>query len=49
MGDVDGVDADARRDVGRRRSFIPWDVGRDDGGDDGAVPRPNAAALSPGR
>ena len=37
LDDVDGVDADARTDVARRRDVVPWHVGRDDGGDDAAV------------
>ncbi len=37
LDDVDGVDADARTDVARRRGVVPWHVGRDDGGDDAAV------------
>ena len=49
LDDVDGVDADARTDVARRRGVIPWHVGRDDGGDDAAVLGPNAVALPPGR
>src|SRR5882672_4478752 len=49
LDDVDGVDADARADVVRRRSIVPWHVGRDDGGDDAAVPGPDAAALPPER
>ena len=46
LDDVDGVDADARTDVARRRGVVPWHVGRDDDGDD-AGPDPNAMALSP--
>src|SRR5713101_143849 len=49
LDDVDGVDADARTDVARRRGVVSWNVGRDDGGDDAAVPGPNARALPPGR
>src|SRR5712692_3904417 len=49
LDDVDGVDADARTDVARRRSVVPWHVGRDDGGDDAAVVGPDAVALPPGR
>ena len=49
LDDVDGVDADARTDVARRRGVVPRHVGRDDGGDDAAVPGPHAVALSPGR
>jgi len=48
LDDVDGVDADARTDVARRR-VVPRYVGRDDGGDDAAVLGPNAVALPPGR
>src|SRR5512132_4192008 len=42
LDDVDGVDADARTDVARRRGVVPRHVGRDDGGDDAAVPGPDA-------
>src|SRR5436190_9542979 len=49
LDDVDGVDADARTDVARRRGVVPWHVGRDDGGDDAAVLGPDAVALPPGR
>src|SRR2546425_11559243 len=49
LDDVDGVDADARTDVARRRGVVPWHVGRDDGGDDAAVLGPHAVALPPGR
>src|SRR5512145_2160842 len=49
LDDVDGVDADARTDVARRRSVVPRHVGRDDGGDDAAVLGLNAVALPPGR
>src|SRR5919201_461415 len=42
LEDVDGVDADARADVARRRRVVPRHVGRDDGGDDAAVPGPDA-------
>src|ERR1700730_3462360 len=49
LDDVDGVDADARTDVARRRGVVPRHVGRDDGGDDAAIPGANAVALSPGR
>src|SRR2546426_2529351 len=48
LDDVDGVDADARTDVARRRDVVPRHVGHDDGGDDAAVPDPNVVALSPG-
>src|SRR5207249_7054180 len=41
--------ADVRTDMARRRGVVPWHVGRDDGGDDAAVPRPDALALPPGR
>ena len=47
--DVDGVDADARTDVARRRGVVPRHVGRDDGGDDAAIAGANAVALPPGR
>src|SRR5260221_4125209 len=49
LDDVDGLDADARTDVARRRGVVPRHVGRDDGGDDAAILGPNAVALSPGR
>src|SRR5712691_4332454 len=49
LDDVDGVDADARTDVARRRGVVPRHVGLDDGGDDAAVPGPDAVALPPGR
>src|SRR5882672_3660651 len=49
LDDVDGLDADARTDVARRRGVVPWHVGRDDGGDDAAVLGPDAVALPPGR
>src|SRR2546425_3140725 len=32
-----------------RRGVVPGHVGRDDGGDDAAIPGPDAAALPPGR
>src|ERR1700674_1080422 len=48
LDDVDGVDANARTDVARRRGVVPWNVGRDDGGDDAAVLGPHARALPPG-
>jgi Predicted metal-binding integral membrane protein (DUF2182) len=44
LDDVDGVDADARTDVARRRGVVPWHVDRNDGGDDAAVLGPNAVA-----
>jgi predicted dithiol-disulfide oxidoreductase (DUF899 family) len=47
LDDVDGMDADARTDVAWRRGVVPWDVDRDDGGDDAAVPGPDASALPP--
>ena len=47
LDDVDGVDADARTDVARRGGVVPRHVGRDDGGDDAAVPGAHAAALPP--
>src|SRR5207249_21031 len=34
LDDVDGVDADARTDLARRRGVVPRHVGRDDGGND---------------
>src|SRR5229473_6740176 len=49
LDDVDGVDADARTHVAWRRGVVPWHVGRDDGGDDAAVPGPDAVVLPPGR
>jgi len=49
LDDVDGVDADARTDVAWCRGVVPRHVGRDDGGDDAAVPDPDAVALSSGR
>src|SRR5437899_5544167 len=49
LDDVDGVDADARTDVDRRRGIVPRHVGRDDGGDDAAILDANAVALPPGR
>src|SRR5207244_3069638 len=49
LDDVDGVDADARTDVAWRRGVVPRHVGRDDGGDDAAVPGSDAAALPAGR
>src|SRR5919198_69648 len=49
LDDVDGVDADARTDMARGRGVVPWHVGRDDGGDDAAIPGANAVALPPGR
>src|SRR5712691_2965058 len=49
LDDGDGVDADARTDVARRRGVVPRHVGRDAGGDDAAVPGPHAVALPPGR
>jgi len=48
-GDADRVDADVRTDLVRRRDVIPRHVDRDDGGDDAAVPRPDAVALWRGR
>src|SRR5712664_2520936 len=48
LDDVDGVDADARTDVARRRGVVPCHVGRDDGRDDAAVLGPDAVALPPG-
>src|SRR5271166_1096013 len=49
LDDVDGVDADARTDVARRRDVVPRHVGRDDGSDDAAILGANAVALPPGR
>ena len=42
---VDGMDSDVRAELGWRRRIVPWDVGRDDDGDDAAVAAPDAAAL----
>ena len=44
----DGVDADARADVARRRGVVPRHVGRDDGSNDAAILGANAVALPPG-
>ena len=49
LDDVDDVDADARTDVAGRRSVVPRHVDRDDGGDDAAIARPDADALSASR
>src|SRR5438445_13548916 len=49
LDDVDGVDADARTDVARRRGVVRLHVGRDAGGEDAAVLGPDAVALPPGR
>src|SRR6267143_3768787 len=49
LDDVDGVDADARTDVARRRGVVPRHVDRDDGCDDVAIVGANAVALPPGR
>src|SRR5438094_8200322 len=46
LDDVDGVDADARTDVARRRGVVPRHVDRDDGRDDAAVVDADAVALS---
>src|SRR5712664_1434386 len=43
----DERNADVRM-VGRR-GVVPWHVGRDDGGDDAAIPGPDAATLPRGR
>lgn len=48
LDNVDGVDANARSDVDRRRNVVRWDVGRDDGGDDDAVLGPNASLVPAG-
>src|SRR5262245_36591524 len=48
LDDVDGVDADARAELARRRGVVPRHVGRDDGGDDAAVPGADAGALPRG-
>src|SRR4051812_2873290 len=44
----DGVDANARTDVARRRRVVPRRVGGHDGGDDAAVAGADALALPPG-
>ena len=49
LDDVDGVDADARTNLARRRGVVPLYVGRDDGGDDATVPGPDAVALPTSR
>src|SRR5438067_8299750 len=49
LDDVDGVDADARTDVARRRGVVPRHVGRDDAGDDAAIVGASAMALPRGR
>src|SRR4030095_16267328 len=49
LDDVDGMDADARADMVRRRRVLPRHVVRDDGGDDAAIPGPNAVSLPSGR
>jgi hypothetical protein len=49
VDDVDGVDADARTDVGRLRRVVSRHVDRDDGGDDAAILGAHAAAVPPGR
>src|SRR5438874_11237181 len=48
LDNVDVVDADARADVARRRVVFPCHVGRDDGGDDAAVPDADAVSLPSG-
>ena len=48
LDDVDGVDADVRTDMARRRDVVPRHVGRDDGRDDAAILRPCVVALSRG-
>src|SRR5215469_1339114 len=48
LGDVEDVDADARRDVDSRGGVVPRHVDRNDGGDDAAIPGRNAVALSTG-
>src|SRR3989442_15962821 len=35
--------------MARRGGGVPWHVGRDDGGDDAALPGADAVALPPGR
>src|ERR1041385_7079267 len=46
--DVDGVDAAAGAAMAGRRGVVPRHVGRDDDGDDAAVPDPDAVAPSRG-
>ena len=45
VDDVDGMDADARTDLARRGGLLHGYVGCHDGGDDAAVPGPNAVAI----
>src|SRR5580658_6980647 len=45
LDDVNGMDADARTDVGRRRGVVRRYVDRNDGGDDAAIP--GASPLAP--
>src|SRR4051794_17769092 len=47
--DGDAVDACPGTKLDWCRGVIPRYVGRDDGGDDAAVTRPDVTALSPGR
>src|SRR2546427_440094 len=49
LDDVDGVDADARTDVARRRGEVLFHVGRGDGGGDAAVLCSDCLGLPPGR
>src|SRR2546427_1109462 len=42
-------DVDVRTAMARGGGVVPRHVGRDDGGDDAAVPGPDAVALPPGR
>src|SRR5438552_4276090 len=48
LDNVDAMDADARADLARRRGIFPRRVGRNDGGDDAAVPDADVVALPPG-
>ncbi len=45
LDNVNGVDADARTDVARGHGVVPRHVGRDDDGDDAAMPSANVVAL----
>jgi len=44
LDDGDGVDADAKIDLARRRSVVSLHVGRDDGSDDAAILGPSVVA-----
>src|ERR1043166_3479099 len=43
----DEHDVDVQTDMARRGGVVPWYVDRDDGGDDAAVPGPDAVGLKP--